>query len=241
VVTNVGSICSFLNGGTPSRAVARFFSGDIPWITGADIAGPVIETARSFITSEAVQSSATNLVPFGTVLLVTRTSVGKVAVAGKELCFSQDITALKPDTDRVETAYLVHYLRSKQAYFEQAARGATIRGVTREVVSKLSILLPPLPEQRRIAEVMDRAEALRAMRRDALAQLDTLTQSIFLDMFGDHSTILKQWPTKKLGELLDFLTSGSRGWAEYYADSAICFSEFRTCAAMSCCLPTSHM
>ncbi len=50
---------------------------------------------------------------------------------------------------------------------------------------RLPIPLPPLPEQRRIAEVLDRADALRAKRRAALAQLDTLAQSIFLDMFGD--------------------------------------------------------
>ena len=53
---------------------------------------------------------------------------------------------------------------------------------------KLPFPLLPLPEQRRIAEVLDRAEALRAKRRAALAQLDTLTQSIFLDMFGDPAT-----------------------------------------------------
>ena len=55
--------------------------------------------------------------------------------------------------------------------------------------------LPPLAEQRRIAEVLDRAEALRAKRRAALAQLDSLTQSLFLDLFGDPATNPKGWPT----------------------------------------------
>ena len=57
-----------------------------------------------------------------------------------------------------------------------------------EIVKAHRVFLPPLPEQRRIAEVLDRAEALRAKRRAALAQLDTLTQSIFLDLFGDPVT-----------------------------------------------------
>ena len=90
---HLGEVCSFQNGGTPSKDVDRYFRGDIPWITGADITSAVVKNARSFITKEAIENSATNLVPAGTVLLVTRTSVGKVAVAGADLCFSQDITA----------------------------------------------------------------------------------------------------------------------------------------------------
>jgi type I restriction enzyme S subunit len=61
------------------------------------------------------------------------------------------------------------------------------------MVEELEIPLPPLPEQRRIAEVLDRAEALRAKRRAALAQLDSLTQAIFMEMFGDPATNPKGW------------------------------------------------
>ena len=65
-------------------------------------------------------------------------------------------------------------------------------------LAELTIPLPPLPEQRRIAEILDKADALRAKRRAALAQLDTLTQSIFLDMFGDPATNPKGWPREPL-------------------------------------------
>ncbi|SRR6266404_1463727 len=106
---------------------------------------------------------------------------------------------------------------------EQAHGGVGLQHVTRGMVEELEIPLPPLPEQRRIAGVLDLAEALRTLRRAALAQLDSLTQSLFLDLFGDDTTILDQWPTRRLGDLLDFLTSGSRGWAEYYSDSGDLF------------------
>ena len=62
------------------------------------------------------------------------------------------------------------------------------------------IPLPPLAEQRRIAEVLDRAEALRAKRRAALAQLDSLTQSLFLDLFGDPATNPKGMADAALGD-----------------------------------------
>jgi type I restriction enzyme, S subunit len=203
VSATLGSLCQFLNGGTPPKSESRYFEGDIPWITSADITSPIVDTARSFITDEAVGASATNKVPTGTVLLVTRTGVGKVAVAGVDLCFSQDITAILPDKDRLDTAYLVHFLRTKQDYLLSMARGATIKGVTRNVVTDLVIPLPPLPEQCRIAAILDKADALRTKRREALAQLDRLAQAIFVEMFGDTATNPKAWPMASVGEVAD--------------------------------------
>ena len=206
---SLGSVCRFLNGGTPSKAVAEYFDGDIPWITSADITGPIAGHARSFITDEAVKNSAVNKVAAGTVLLVTRTGVGKVAIAAKELCFSQDITALIPDSKKLEAGYLVHFLRTKKEHFLGLARGATIQGITRNVVSDLSIPLPPLPEQRRIAAILVKADALRTKRREALAQLDSLTQAIFIEMFGDPEENGKGLPIEMLGSLCKRITDGT--------------------------------
>jgi type I restriction enzyme S subunit len=197
----LGSVCRFLNGGTPDKSVARFFEGSNPWITSADITGPVASDARSFISDEAIAKSATNKVPKDAVLLVTRTGVGKVAIAGRDLCISQDITALLPDQSRVATSYLVHFLRTKKEHFVSMARGATIKGITRDVVAELSVPLPPLPEQRRIAAILDQADALRAKRREALAQLDSLTQSIFIEMFGDPVVNPRAWELIPFGSV----------------------------------------
>ena len=84
---------------------------------------------------------------------------------------------------------------------EQAHGGVGLQHVTRGMVEDLEIPLPPLPEQRRIADVLDRAEALRARRRAALAQLDSLTQSLFLDLFGDPKSNPKAWLPKSMAEL----------------------------------------
>jgi type I restriction enzyme S subunit len=200
VMESLGNLCQFLNGGTPAKSEAHFFEGEIPWITSADITGPIAKNARSFITEQAIAASATNKVPAGSVLLVTRTGVGKVAIAEMDLCFSQDITALIPDHTRVDTAYLVHFLRTKQDYFLSMARGATIKGITRNVVAKLNLPLPSLAEQRRIAAILDKADALRTKRREALAQLDHLAQSIFMEMFGEVSQCA--WPVEPLDAVL---------------------------------------
>ncbi len=94
--------------------------------------------------------------------------------------------------------------------------GSLLRARPAEVF-KIQIPLPPLAEQKRIARILDAADALRAKRREALAQLDTLLQSTFLDMFGDPVTNPMGWEVVSVGDEISFLTSGSRGWARYYA------------------------
>lgn len=88
-------------------------------------------------------------------------------------------------------------------YFLRSAKQTTgIATINLGQLRNFPLLLPPLDEQRRIAEVLDRAEALRAKRRAALAQLDELKHSIFVQMFGDPRRNPKGWPTTKLNELL---------------------------------------
>ena len=76
------------------------------------------------------------------------------------------------------------------------------RRVPANFLASLEIPLPLLPEQQRIADILDRAEALRAKRRASLAQLDELTQSIFIDMFGDPAVNPKEWLRAKLGDVI---------------------------------------
>jgi len=107
--------------------------------------------------------------------------------------------------DRLHPRYMRHVLVGDPFH---AQFMSTVSGVGGSLlrarpahVANITVPLPPLPEQRRIAEVLDRAEALRAKRRAALAQLDTLTQSIFLDMFGDPATNPMGWPLRRLDSI----------------------------------------
>jgi type I restriction enzyme, S subunit len=106
---------------------------------------------------------------------------------------------LRP-TSAIELAYLCRVLENYDV--TPFVTGTTRGKLTKAGASEITIPLPPPAEQRRIAEVLDRAEALRAKRRAALAQLDSLTQSLFLDLFGDPAINPKGWPVRKLGELI---------------------------------------
>jgi type I restriction enzyme S subunit len=122
---------------------------------------------------------------------------------------NQGFKSFIPKADRVHPKFLYHWLRRNRPYLESLGNGATFKEVSKAVVGRIKIPLPPLPEQRRIAEVLDQGEALRAKRRAALAQLDVLTQAIFVDMFGDPATNPKGWRRATLRELGKITTGGT--------------------------------
>ena len=111
------------------------------------------------------------------------------------------------------TKVLVPKVESDTKYLYYALKAIEIpaAGYSRhyKFLKETQIPLPPLPEQRRIAETLDKADALRAKRRSALAYLDSLTQSIFLDMFGDPATNPREWPVGALRSLGRVTTGGT--------------------------------
>jgi len=131
-----------------------------------------------------------------------RPYLAKIARPDFEGICSTDILPVLPGPE-LDRGYLAWLLLSPQMLAQASSRatGANLPRLSPRALAELRIPLPPLPEQRRIAEILDKADALRAKRRAALAQLDTLTQSIFLDMFGDPIANSRSWPTKKLAAL----------------------------------------
>jgi type I restriction enzyme S subunit len=104
---------------------------------------------------------------------------------------------------QADPGFVSHFFQTAD-YWSQItknARGAAQPGVNATTLRSLEIPLPPLTEQRHIVEILDRADMLRAKRRDALAKLDTLAPSIFLDMFGDPVMNPKAWSIKKFGNV----------------------------------------
>lgn len=126
-----------------------------------------------------------------------------------------------PKTEKISSDYLFWWLKSHRAEIENLGRGATFKEVSKKIVENIEIPLPPLAEQKRIAEILDAADTLRVKRREALAELDALLQSTFLDMFGNPVTNPKGWEVvtfggigeSRLGKMLD--NGKSRGFDQY--------------------------
>jgi type I restriction enzyme S subunit len=133
-------------------------------------------------------------------------------LVGKSACFdelpepvvfSNHFLRLRPDSNRLIGRYLARWIQlqfSRRVFQSLCRQWVNQATVSRETLLAMCVPLPPLAEQRRIADVLDRAEALRAQRRSSLAQLDTLTQAVFIEMFGDPGLNSKGWELRSLVE-----------------------------------------
>ena len=142
--------------------------------------------------------------------VVIAASSGSIDVVGKaapaqgdyEGSFGAFCKVLRPNR-KVHPGYFAHFFKTREyrQRISAAAAGININNIRNEDLDNLSLLLPSIEEQSRIANILDKAEALRAKRRAVLAQLDELAQSIFLEMFGDPVTNPKRFEVVKSSEV----------------------------------------
>jgi type I restriction enzyme S subunit len=142
--------------------------------------------------------SKTNVLSGKTALVTSDTNSPLVA---SNFCF-----CLRPNVSLVEPRYLWRVLNSpaSKSFIATIVSAFTYPNLKWSTYSNHPIPLPPLPEQKRIAAILDAADALRAKRRESIEQLDSLIQATFLEMFGDPLTNPKGWPISTLGEVADF-------------------------------------
>lgn len=107
---------------------------------------------------------------------------------------NQRVCKIKSSSPKLSDEYLFHFLPSALKAIEDTTSFVTVKHLSARQIRDISIPLPPVEEQRRIAAILDQAETLRTQRRTALALLDSLTQSLFLEMFGDMRTEPDRWP-----------------------------------------------
>ena len=164
------------------------------------------ETSR--ISCSEAPSRARQIVESGDVLVSTvrpnLNGVARVLPEHDGMTASTGFCVLRPDPSKLDSQYLLHWVKTPAFIGEivKDATGANYPAVSDGKVKSALIPLPPLSEQKRIAAILDAADELRTKRRESLAQLDTLLQSTFLDLFGDPATNPKEWDEKPLSEVV---------------------------------------
>ncbi|ORE88769.1 restriction modification system DNA specificity domain-containing protein [Oceanococcus atlanticus] len=198
--------CEIVSGATPKTSVDEYWGGPIAWATPKDLSnleGKHLDATPQTLTDAGYQSCSAKLMPKGSVLFSSRAPIGHVAINTVPICTNQGFKSFIPDSEQLSSDYLFYWLRANKPYLQSLGNGATFKEVSKAIVAEVKIPLPPLPEQRRIAAILDKADALRAKRREAMAKCDQLLQSVFLDMFGDPVTNPKGWPTIELAEAVN--------------------------------------
>lgn len=201
-VQRLDAVCEISMGQAPSGEAYNNEGDGWPLIAGAGDFGELYPAAKKYTTE------ASRLCRVGDIVLGIRATIGVKVTADDEYCLGRGVAGLRAKKD-LDSRYLWHWLTHIQPVLSGKAKGATFKQVNKEDIGELVIALPSVPEQRRIAAILDQADVLRAKRREASAQLDSLTQSIFIEMFGDPATNASSWPVKTLKELGKVTTGGT--------------------------------
>jgi len=168
----------FYNGGTPDTAKIEYWDGDIPWITGADFENQGISRIRRYITYEGVENSATNVISKGNLLVVTRTGVGKVAIAPFDIAISQDITGVILNSQKAFNIFIYWYLDYKASRLRSIIQGTSISGLLRGDLESFLVPLPPVKEQNKIAKILSSINREIEKESDHREQLNLLKKGL---------------------------------------------------------------
>lgn len=200
-MVKLSSVCKkIIGGGTPTTQTTSYWEGNIPWISSYDINKNGKICVRKFITNEAVIKSATNIIPKGSIIVVTRVGLGKVALSDFSLCTSQDFQSIITNKELIINKYLKYYISNQINKIIKNSQGSTIKGITKEQIYNMFLMLPALKEQEKIAEILsawdDGIETL-----EKLIEQKEILKNSFAQKYFQRKNNLFQLKPYKLGEL----------------------------------------
>lgn len=183
----LGNLCTTINGGTPSTKHPEYYEGDIPWISTVSLGPNHIDgsTAKGFITQEAIDNSATKLIPAGNILFGTRVGVGKSSLNDVDICTNQDIVAIIGiDESKYNRLFIKHVLDSYQSYFDSIKKGATILGITADDLKNALIPEAPIAIQLEFEKFVDQVDKSKSVVQKSLDEAQVLFDSLMQEYFG---------------------------------------------------------
>ncbi|WP_329806340.1 restriction endonuclease subunit S [Flavobacterium facile] len=217
----LNQLCTMQSGGTPSRSKAEYYHGTIPWSKISDLEksndGYIYKT-EEHITDLGLKSINNRLFKKGTLLLAMYGSVGKTAIAKIDLSTNQAILGINiKDKNQLDIKYLKYWFTTIKEQLLNRAVGAALANISLGIVKELEIPLPNLANQQKIANILDKADELRQYNKQLIEKYEALTQSLFLDMFGDPVKNEKGWNLTKFSNVLTKIESGWSPVCENYS------------------------
>ena len=198
----IGDIATVVSGSTPQTSVEEFWGKGHYWVTPAELDDKTVYVSKTErqITDAALAKAKLQRLPKGTVLLSSRAPIGKVAICDVDMYCNQGFKNCIC-SDIVYNKYLFYFLKDKKEYLNSLGRGATFKEISKGIVEKVVVPLPPKLTQLSIVSELDKLNELIQIKKEQLKDYDALAQSIFYEMFGDPVVNEKGWEVKKLGEV----------------------------------------
>ena len=201
-MVKLGEVARVVAGGTPKTSVLEYWDGDIPWVTPKDLAlseSLWINAGERFITDYGLAKSAAALLPRGTVLWSSRAPIGLVAIANNQIATNQGFKSFVPGGE-LDSEYLAYFLIHQRPILEMMGVGATFKEVSAKRAAEIMVPLPPLGEQKRIAEILGGVSKAIQKTKVQLLLVDILKENKYLSLSKDADTFksLKDLGVKKI-------------------------------------------
>lgn len=209
----LGDVCDVNMGQAPEGSSYNDQARGLPLLAGAGDFGEISPTPTKFTTQP------TKLAQPGDIILCIRATIGDLNWADQTYCLGRGVAGLRPRNGCLDPKYLWHWFGLNALQLAKLGKGSTFKQVTRADIEGLQLNLPSsLKEQRRIAAILDKADAIRRKRRQVLAEIDALLRATFLDMFGDPATNPHGLPLEPMREFGRVVTGNTppRGNSEYF-------------------------
>lgn len=220
----LGELCDLVRGSSPRpKSDMRFYGGTVPRLMVADLTrdGKLVSARIDTLTELGAKQSRP--MTQGDVVIAVSGAPGLPAILAHDACIHDGFVGLrKLDRKRLNADFLYAYLIFIRATNSGQAVGAIFKNLTSDQIKGIEIPELPLAEQKRIAGILDAADALRAKRRQSLAQLDALLQSTFSNLFGNPVTNSMGWETCLLESIANKITDGTHK-TPVYKDSGVEF------------------
>jgi len=200
----LGDIAEIFSGGTPSRSNPEYWNGNIPWIKTAQIQNSIINEidVDEWITNEALKKSSAKIVSAGTILMAmygqgkTR---GQVAILSIDASINQACVAIQLKND-ICRDYIYQFLLASYKHIRNMSNTGGQENLTASLIREIPILLPPLPEQKAIADLLSTwDEAIEKTER--LIQAKEMHFQWLLQELISKPQKNKKWKKVKLGDI----------------------------------------
>jgi len=208
VEKNLSEVCQVIAGQSPPSSSYNQDGIGIPFFQGKADFGEIYPTVRYWCTEPKKLSSP------GDILFSVRAPVGPTNINQIEASIGRGLAAIRCGKN-IDQKYLLHYLRASEEKIAALGTGSTFSAITIGTLKDIKIHLPPLSTQKKIAAILDAADAHRQKTKQLLAKYDELAQSIFLEMFGDPVTNPKGLKIVELGEVTTKITDGVHAKPDY--------------------------
>ena len=199
---SIKDIAQFIKTGkTPPSKMDKYFNGDLNWYTPGDLdKGKLLGKSNRTLTEVAFLEGRAVTYPKDTLLVGCIGDIGKLGITTRDSSSNQQITGIYPNKT-ADVHYLYYWFRGNKKVVESYSNNAVVPILNNRTLERIKIPLPPLEEQKQIAAILDAADELRQKDKALIAKYDELTQSLFLDMFGDTVTNPKGWDSNRAKDL----------------------------------------